>query len=211
MSHFTVGVITKIPTKNSVDKALAPFQENNMNDCPKKYLKFYPDEDADFDEEMNQKGYWENPNRKWDWYSIGGRWDGGIPLIDGKYANQSIINKINLGIVQKEYEEAIRFWDVVVEGHELKPGEEKSDFPSFLSGEYYKNQFGDRESYAIDQSSFATFAIVTPEGEWLEKGEMGWFGINSATAESRKEYSSKFNDVVKKYPDYFFTLVDCHI
>lgn len=25
-------------------------------------------------------GYWQNPNRKWDWYSIGGRWTGYFPV-----------------------------------------------------------------------------------------------------------------------------------
>jgi len=35
MSHFTVLVIGK-----DVEEKLAPFQENNMDDCPKEYLKF---------------------------------------------------------------------------------------------------------------------------------------------------------------------------
>lgn len=28
------------------------------------------------DEEMGRYGYWENPNAKWDWYQVGGRWAG---------------------------------------------------------------------------------------------------------------------------------------
>lgn len=38
MSHFTVGVICK--ELNDYEKLLAPYQENNMGDCPKEYLKF---------------------------------------------------------------------------------------------------------------------------------------------------------------------------
>ena len=38
MSHFTVAVFSD-GTK-SVEELLAPYQENNMGDCPKKYLKF---------------------------------------------------------------------------------------------------------------------------------------------------------------------------
>lgn len=42
MSHFTVAVITKgIPTYEKIEKALAPYQENNMDDCPKQYLEFH--------------------------------------------------------------------------------------------------------------------------------------------------------------------------
>lgn len=32
MSHFTVAVITDSP--DNLEKLLAPFQENNMGDCP---------------------------------------------------------------------------------------------------------------------------------------------------------------------------------
>ena len=76
MSHFTVAVFTKTGTEKEVDRLLAPYQENNMGDCPKEYLAFVEDEDADMDEETGKRGYWENPNAKWDWYQIGGRWNG---------------------------------------------------------------------------------------------------------------------------------------
>lgn len=101
MSHFTVLVIGE-----DIDSALAPFQENNMGDCPKQYLVFhdrtaeltadYEKEEAEIkaakyptlaeyaekyhgyklDPEKNAYGYWENPNKKWDWYVEGGRWNG---------------------------------------------------------------------------------------------------------------------------------------
>ncbi len=41
MSHFTVLVIGT----DDVDEALAPFQENNMGDCPREYLEFHDEED----------------------------------------------------------------------------------------------------------------------------------------------------------------------
>ena len=36
-----------------------------------------------FDEEMQKYGYWENPNAKWDWYQIGGRWTGFFKIKSG--------------------------------------------------------------------------------------------------------------------------------
>ena len=183
MSHFTVLVIG-----DDVEKQLAPYQENNMGDCPEEFLEFrdveeecrkdyeedttqdwYPDHYLDLTEDQEQKlvsgdqvlisasdpildsksgkkyksrkaqiyfeslgpetkalvkkgevaflakkieppkefpvkekysfteyveeycgykkdpktrryGYWENPNRKWDWYQIGGRWNGFFKL-----------------------------------------------------------------------------------------------------------------------------------
>lgn len=82
MSHFTVMVIGENP-----EQQLAPFQENNMGNCPKEYLKyrydgeFFENEQAareSIGDGFNPKenGYWENPNAKWDWYVLGGRWTG---------------------------------------------------------------------------------------------------------------------------------------
>ena len=32
------------------------------------------------DSKKNRYGYWENPNKKWDWYQLGGRWSGFFKL-----------------------------------------------------------------------------------------------------------------------------------
>lgn len=37
MSHFTVAVFSD--GSKTVEKLLAPYQENNMGDCPKEYLE----------------------------------------------------------------------------------------------------------------------------------------------------------------------------
>jgi hypothetical protein len=38
--------------------------------------------DSARDEKKGRFGYWENPNAKWDWYQIGGRWNGFFPVRD---------------------------------------------------------------------------------------------------------------------------------
>lgn len=80
------------------EEQLAPFQENNMGDCPKEYLDTYHyelDVDGQYDwlefendEQAKEhckkigvefdpaKGSWSNSNAKWDWYQVGGRWYG---------------------------------------------------------------------------------------------------------------------------------------
>lgn len=40
MSHYTVAVIVDKLDENEVAKMLAPYQENNMGDCPREYLAF---------------------------------------------------------------------------------------------------------------------------------------------------------------------------
>lgn len=92
MSHFTVMVIGENP-----EKQLAPFQENNMGDCPKEFLEWISVEDdyETIDEAVEDgyklkngvPGYLENPNRKWDWYQLGGRWSGMLKLKNGAEGN----------------------------------------------------------------------------------------------------------------------------
>lgn len=109
MSHFTVTV--RIPAsvdatglEDALEKLLAPYQENNMGDCPQEYLKFHDAEEPELEagetreqvmaadgykqhpDDPNRWGYWENPNRKWDWYSLGGRWNGSLPIREGVQA-----------------------------------------------------------------------------------------------------------------------------
>lgn len=40
MSHFTVGVFIDPKRGKKLKELLAPYQENNMGDCPKEYLEF---------------------------------------------------------------------------------------------------------------------------------------------------------------------------
>lgn len=93
------------------EAALAPYQENNMGDCPQEYLEFvdrtdeckknYEEEDEEtkakyptFEEyvekyegykkqEDGRYGYFENTNAKWDWYQLGGRWTGYFKAKEG--------------------------------------------------------------------------------------------------------------------------------
>lgn len=211
MSHFTVAVITKTKDPKEMEKLLAPFQENNMDDCPKEYLEFFEDEECEVDDETGKKGYWENPNRKWDWYQVGGRWKELLKLKDGSFADQAKVSDLDLSIDEESYNHASRFWEVVVENSPISPLENPEDFFNLYKREYYIDQFGSKEVYALNYATFQTFAVITPEGKWFEKGEMGWRGVDSSTNESRKEYKQIFNEVLEANSNSFITVVDCHI
>lgn len=90
MSHFSVVVIGT----GDVAAQLAPFQENNMGTCPQKYLEFnaldlavegYESIEAavadGYKAHDGKVGHWENPDRRWDWYEVGGRWSGYFPIL----------------------------------------------------------------------------------------------------------------------------------
>lgn len=75
------------------------------------------------------------------------------------------------------------------------------------------------DAFLIDREKFirrrqvdcvSTYAILK-DGEWIQKGEMGWFGIsnNEITPE---EWDEKYMTLLKELPDdTLLTIVDCHI
>lgn len=328
MSHFTVAVFSD-GTK-TVDELLAPYQENNMGDCPREYMEFisiteeekknyenetikmiclpdgemiapwnekklkktfsnttfndgkdrfpfyenkkeysikntrdsllgnvqivfdlgekgaekrnvpfkevYPTFDeymkkyvaANYDEEQQDYGYWENPNAKWDYWQIGGRWKNFLkaskgnegekslifPIEDekGKYS-QARVKDINFEPDKEKYNKALRWWEVVVENSPLKNGEVKKDFLNFYNKEYLIRRYKNKETYAAIESSVITYAVILPDGTWHQKGQMGWFGCGNESDDASLEWDLKYkeNFIDKAEPDWILTIVDCHI
>lgn len=202
------------------------------------YMSDYCGEE-DRDEKMGKYGYWSNPNTQWDWYVIGGRWAGSLKLKEGKkgeigdtstfervhkeamdeytkkmssgkFVDSAIKGDVDFSRDEEKYKEALRFWEIVVEEKPLKEGEEK---PFTLSKkEYFIEKYKDKETYARLESEFSTFAVLK-DGEWFEKGDMGWFGCHSASPEEERKWDENFYDkFIKDLPDETkLTIVDCHI
>jgi len=157
MSHFTVMVIG-----DDHEKQLAPYQENNMGDCPEEYLEFNEDEDCNFDEKAGKKGYWENPNAKWDWYTVGGRWTGffklkpgangelgspGLMTAPGKpgYADQAKKKDIDFqGMYDEAYKKAKERYQKVRMAIGIDPDHKK--------WETFTDRIDKEEDYTIDQA-----------------------------------------------------------
>ena len=222
MSHFTVLVIGDNP-----EKQLAPYQENNMGDCPKEYLAFNDlteslksDWDSE-DEETKQKcnndfeqyvteyqgykkqddgryGYWENPNAKWDWYVLGGRWSGYLKMKPGAqgstgrpglmtpspeagYADAALKSEIDFAAMMEEASiKAGEKWDLVgslIEGCEPVQSWDnirEQMFPGDIDGArgFYHNQ-----------------PAVKAISEWNSKNDHKLFGINLEDFQvTREEY-----------------------
>ncbi|MBO5032669.1 MAG: hypothetical protein J6D08_12430 [Lachnospiraceae bacterium] len=181
-----------------------------------------------YDEEMKDFGYWENPNAKWDWWQIGGRWKGFLkakdgnkgeislvaPIADreGEYA-QAKVGDINFEPDPERYQKNLRWWEVVVEDSPLRAWEDKREFLSFYKKEYLIARYKTKELYAKIQSSVVTYAVIMPDGTWYQKGQMGWFGCSSETPDASFEWDMKFkeNFIDKADPNWTLTIVDCHI
>lgn len=187
------------------------------------------------DEETGLYGYWENPNHKWDGYVVGGRWSDLLSLKNGSKADLAKIKDIFfLGApadaaadvvddlreeevmamvagfkvpfhmsaeIQRQADELAEEWDKVAAGK------------GWCKPEYYAQHYGTKENYIQDSLAFGTFAVLTADGKWHSKGEMGWFGMSSETPEEAAAFSNSYYDTFIKTadPEHYLIVVDCHI
>lgn len=234
MSHYAVAVMHR--PEDDIEDILAPYDEN-MKVVP--YVRFTRQEAIDYarehyvkeGENKTDEECWDiiakkyddkvdkdgniystyNKDSKWDWYQVGGRWSGALKMKGtGEEVNSAEICEIDFTPDPEEYKRCLRFWDVVVDLQPQKPGE---DIHSFYTAQYYKDYYIDRETYARLMTSFSTFAVITPEGVWHEKGEMGWFGCSSETPDEARDWDEHYMErfIESADPHTVITIVDCHI
>ena len=151
-----------------------------------------------------------NPDSKWDWYCVGGRWSDMLKLKSGGYADEARLGDIDFSPDAEEYENALHFWKVYVEDED-PDGEDTDRF--IYKREYYKEFYRDAETYAKSVSGFSTHSVLTPDGMWHEIGEMGWFGISGETPEESMAWHDGYYDgfIKDEDPNLIMTIVDCHI
>lgn len=97
------------------------------------------DSDCSYDENGNQLSTY-NPESKWDYWIVGGRWNGKLKAINGEHGEGGLftpnprkngkydiakVADIDFSPNQDSYDTAIRWWEVVVEGAPLKENEDK--------------------------------------------------------------------------------------
>jgi hypothetical protein len=154
-----------------------------------------------------------NPNSKWDWYVVGGRWGDAFDAY-GIDPDGTRVGDIKSFFDEKKYQSAARFWELYIDGAEPQSEEDRQMIEHvFYNQSYYTKRYGDKETYAKCQAGFSTFAVVLPDGTWHEPGQMGWFGCSSETPEDGMNWEKNYVDNFLKTadPDWTLTIVDCHI
>ena len=224
MSHFCVAVATKTKNIKEIERILNPYYEG---------LEVEPYKDEDGEETTY------NPNSKWDWYEIGGRYNNTI-IVDKnnkdvyakggwglganletsvenyselKRVNGAKIKDIKFDLMGGSYEEALREWELLVEKQEPKNEEEREIVKwNFYKPEYYIKRYGTKEEYARLNSMWYTWAFVNEEG-WAEQGEMGFWAMNNADKNSISAFVEKLNEYLKspEHQEEYLFIVDCHI
>lgn len=224
---------------------LAPYQENNMGDCPQEYLEFdveveaaeiatraqelrdekkedgspkFPRYAEISDEEVLKDyyggeknedgdwGYWSNPNSRWDWYQIGGRWAGmlklkegatgekgeqswmqrmsGTPYPEGR-ADQAYKGDIDVEGMRaeavKEAEERWAKYEAVVKEHGPLPSDEWTKLPGGEDRDKAKAEYWDHPTVKGVKEMLGLFGFPSDEfkgskEEYIEKAKFNALG-----------------------------------
>lgn len=176
-----------------------------------------------------------NPNAKWDWWQIGGRYSGKLKLKDGAEGLKGSPSWIFQGEdpVKAGFCDSALFKDVDWEDMRKKRIDQANTnydaFEKVLAEDPEKaknmaywdwgiENTGDRENW-IPQTREEymkgfdgpfSFAILK-DGKWFEKGEMGWFASVSNELD-QDDFNSQYKRILESIkPDERVTIVDCHI
>lgn len=157
----------------------------------KDQIRWYDDNDIGKDGEVYST---YNPNSKWDWYEIGGR-----------YKKVLLTNVNNNNIFEVEDNP---FFDLIM-AREIN--KEAPQGYKWVDGAKIKDiDFNKMEE--ITKKPFYTWALVD-ECNWYEQGKMGWWAISDATEKSKDDFVNQFKKYIElpENQEKYMIIVDCHI
>jgi len=251
---------------DDIDDFVSYYKEKNPEHSEKTLDELYDIYGMDWNGgswEKDEDGSWHtystyNPDSKWDWYQVGGRWTGYFKLKPGATGNlgspglgvdvqkdgtadvllkkdidiEAMRNE-NAELASKTYDTAkelidlhgngyVKFEDIKEESIETKRSvyREQPLVKAFNEARDTFGFFANIESFMIPREEYienarnnaiVPYAFITPEGEWVEKGSMGWWGMSNDEF-SDNDWAKKFNEYLDSLPDSTrIALVDCHI
>lgn len=211
MSHFCVYVFHDKNT--NVSKLLAPYDEN-IEFAP--YV-LYTKEQAIAKVRSDIEKYRDSTYKEYlaDPVKYKEKWGHNKNHID--YLENEFPKKLNW--TDEECYEEIAKWKredgmLDEDGSILSTYNPKSKWDWYLIGGRWNNSIPGNE-VKISEISIekieTPYAFVTPDGEWVEQGKIGWFGISSNEIDE-DEWNAKFKEYLKTLDkDIILTQVDCHI
>lgn len=211
MSHFCVYVFHNKNT--TVSELLAPYDEN-IELAP--YV-LYTKEQAIAKVRSDMEKYRDSIYKEY--------------LADPvKYKEKWGNNKNHINYIENEFPKILKWTDeecyeeiakwkredglVAEDGSILSKYNPKSKWDWYQIGGRWSNSIpGDevKMSDILIEKIETPYAFITPDGEWVERGEMGWFGVGSNEMD-KDEWDVKFREYLKTFDkDIILTQVDCHI
>jgi hypothetical protein len=207
--------------------------------------------------ENSRYGYMHNPQAKWDWYQVGGRWSGYFKAKPGTQGHLGEISQgnppeagwfdvmrkgdidFNAMILEAQVEANKKYdlYEAAIAGLEVpktwqefhKDFDDIDDARTAYAALPYNKALRDakldswagdavkifgvgRDAY-VKRAGYNTFVpyAVLKDGEWVAKGEMGWFGMSNESVE-QDVWHERIAEMLLALPDdTIITAVDCHI
>lgn len=169
----------------------------------------------DIDEDGNLLSTY-NPDSKWDWYEVGGRWHGMLLLKPGKTGRRGSPDLMtpSAGNYDSAYAADIDFEQMRKNSIASLTPYEKFITSGPYKEEYMRQRYPSEMDYIQRNSCFHTYAVLTPDGTWHAPGEMGWFGVSSENSEEKHNWELDYYEHFIKPAisnGWYMTVVDCHI
>lgn len=230
MSHFRVAVF-QTPTSPDVEMLMSPYDEN-IEVAP--YIDMTCDEalargreitakakermDAGVGDKWDAKraAHADDPDDElldWlaDWYEQNRDGDGNFLTTYNPRSKWDYYSEIDT----YTFDEWLRSGTDMTEEElrrEWKVRSTRGD--GFYSKEYYTKTYGDEDTFVKTCQLPDGWAVVTPDGKWHEPGKVGWWGMDSSTPDSHRDWVEHFHErFVEPYDPKATTVVmmDCHI
>ncbi len=172
-----------------------------------------------------------NPQSKWDWYQIGGRWQGTLRLHVGKMGLQGDLGVPNrdaevvnfdiaflkdvdfAGMSKRDKDSAVESYYKAVD-RLLKAIKYGENIDQVISELYWTAGIEDEslEEYVARFGQFSTHAVLDANG-WHEWGKSGYWGTVHSITEPEGSWSTKYAERYLSNPTdkTVIAIVDCHI
>ena len=217
MSHF-VGVVV-LPSTLTLDEILAKYDENrerhkSLESTKKQLIDKSREKISNFEKGIYAE-YLLDPVK----YIANCNNQAHIKYIQDEFPN-------SLKWTDEEvYAEAIKWFDaedIDTDGNVYSTENPLSKWDWWTIGGRWAGKFGADSFSSVaealqsfkKQSNYSPYVLVTPDGEWHEKGSMGWFGVSSGDMEE-DAWNSLFiellEDTALTHPSSSVHIVDFHI
>lgn len=179
----------------------------------KDYIEYGKDHGYTWNSKYGKFGYYYNPNAKFDWCEVGGRYANMLKLNSGdmEFENIAKIKDVDFRFIVEKYNEYKRIWEVIVEGE--KPTEEEiQNGIRFWDMNALIKAYGQKEKFAMQNSMFKTHAVITPDGKWHSAAEVGYFGVVYDEKESAEVWASKYYNrfIASANKEHYIGIFDLH-
>ena len=230
-------IATKLEPIDSLYELMATEKFDIKNEEHQKLFKeiYCDSSEIEIDNDTIYNVWYSNPQAKWDWWVVGGRWR--------SMGDNGFFEDLNVFLETKEIpywkEElgSIKLHDIEkelgIDRNELSETEYDKVITEYIQDEnnkivrFYDHETREPKEYykaedllaIVERKVESTWAMLFPEEGWIEAGEMGWFGMSSLdsldlqeTEQAKSDQFALTDNLIEKYKDTHIGLVvDCHI